>query len=159
MSSNEGIMGSVAYSNLAHVSALSAVESISNCSLTPLTQGRERGEQMQPSRTVRAVQAVRRQRAALFGGDLFSDPAWDILLELYALHLEQQRTSVSSVYKASTVPGSTALRWLAKLEHDGLVVRTEDPLDQRRSWIDLTDDGRERMRRLFEMLPFAALSV
>jgi len=28
---------------------------------------------------------------ALFPEGLFSDPAWEILLELYAMHLEQQR--------------------------------------------------------------------
>ena len=68
--------------------------------------------------------------------------------ELYALHLEQQRASVSSLYAASSVPGSTALRWIAKLEHEGLVVRTDDSLDARRSWIKLTDDGVARMKRL-----------
>jgi len=160
MSSDEEMMASVAYSNLAHVTSFSSVELVSNYSQpSPLAEDRERAEQRLPSRTVRAVQAARRRRLALFDGDLFSDPAWDILLELYALHLEQRRASVSAVYTASTVPASTALRWLAKLEQDGLVVRTEDPLDQRRNWIDLTTDGRERMGRFFETLPFAALSV
>lgn len=94
---------------------------------------------------------------ALFPEGLFSDPAWEILLELYAMHLEQQRVSISSVYLASSVPASTALRWIAKLEHDGLVLRTDDPLDARRSWIALTSDGVERMRSFFETLPLAAV--
>ena len=94
---------------------------------------------------------------ALFPEGLFSDPAWEILLELYAMHLEQQRVSISSVYLASSVPASTALRWIAKLEHDGLVLRTDDPLDARRSWIALTQNGVERMRSLFETLPLAAV--
>ena len=112
-----------------------------------------------PGRVVRAVQAARRRRAALFEADLFSDPAWDILLELYALHLEQQRASVSSLYAASCVPATTALRWIAKLENDGLVIRTGDSVDARRSWIKLSADGVERMRRFFEMLPLATISV
>lgn len=108
---------------------------------------------------VRAIQAWRRDRAAIFPAELFSDPAWDILLELYALHLEQQRTSVSSVCAASAVPASTALRWITKLEHEGLIVRSEDPLDARRSWIALSSDGVDRMRTFFGALPAAAFSV
>jgi DNA-binding MarR family transcriptional regulator len=114
---------------------------------------------VQPSRLVRAVQAARRRRAALFDEDMFSDPAWDILLELYALQLEQRRASVSAVYSASSVPGSTAVRWISKLEKDGLVKRVEDLLDARRNWIELTAEGHGRMRRFFEMLPLAIVSV
>ena len=109
-----------------------------------------------PSLLVRQVQAARQLRAELFSEQLFSDPAWDILLELYALHLEQLRTSVSSVCVAASVPASTALRWIAKLEADGLVVRTEDQLDARRSWIALTSDGVERMKSYFERVPLAS---
>lgn len=96
---------------------------------------------------------------AVFPEELFSDPAWDILLELYALHLEQQRTSISSVCVASSVPASTALRWIGKLEQDGFVVRTADPVDARRSWLALSSDGLDRMRDLFEMLSPDALPV
>jgi len=107
---------------------------------------------------VRAVQVARKRRLALFPDGLFSDPAWEILLELYAVHLDQQRTSITSVCAASFVPATTALRWIAKLEQEGLVVRTDDPLDARRSWIALTSDGVERMRSFFECLPLAATS-
>lgn len=112
-----------------------------------------------PSLLVRQIQAARQRRAALFSDQLFSDPAWDILLELYALHLEQQRTSVSSVCVAASVPASTALRWIARLEADGLVVRTEDPLDARRNWIGLTSKAIERMHSYFGMLPFGPRSI
>lgn len=111
-----------------------------------------------PSVLVRKILAARKRRAALFSDELFSDPAWDILLELYALHLEQQRTSVSSVCVTASVPASTALRWIAKLEGGGLVVRTEDPLDARRSWIALTSEGVERMNTYFEKFPLSPTS-
>lgn len=143
-------MGSAAYSNLAHPDAFRSDPDESPARLE---------EGVLPSRLVRAVQAGRRRRVALFEAEMFSDPAWDILLELYALHLEQQRASVSSLYVASSVPGSTAVRWIAKLEKDGLIARSEDALDARRSWIKLTPDGVERMRRFFEMLPLAVVSV
>ncbi len=114
---------------------------------------------LKPTRLVRTVQAARRRRAALFQDGLFSDPAWDILLELYATHLEQQRTSISSLCFASSVPASTALRWIARLEQDRLICRTEDPLDARRSWVALTPDGVHRMRSYFETLPLTHVSI
>ena len=153
-------MGSLAYSNFAHQEAFNSPDrDNSSVGVSGSTEHRQNGDTSRPQRLVRAVQAARRRRVALFDADLFSDPAWDILLELYALHLEQQRASVSGLYLASSVPGSTALRWVAKLERDGLVVRTDDSLDARRSWIKLTADGVERMRCFFEMLPLAIISV
>lgn len=110
------------------------------------------------SRLVRAVQTARKRRRGLFPDGLFSDPAWEILLELYAVHLDQLRTSITSVCAASSVPTTTALRWVAKLEQDGIVVRVDDPLDARRSWIALTPGGLERMRTYFETLPLSASS-
>lgn len=153
-------MGSFAYSNLVHQDPLNSPDPGGPSARdAAAAEHRKQADPAQPDRLVRAVQAARRRRVALFNADLFSDPAWDILLELYALHLEQQRASVSGLYAASSVPGSTAIRWIARLEQDGLVVRTEDTLDARRSWIKLSADGVERMRRFFEMLPLATISV
>ena len=153
-------MGSVAYSNFAHPEPFKPSDREDGTDRAHTSaDSRIMKEAALPSRLVRAVQAARRRRAALFEADLFSDPAWDILLELYALHLEQQRASVSSLYAASCVPATTALRWIAKLENDGLVVRTGDSVDARRSWIKLSAEGAERMGRFFEMLPLATISV
>lgn len=110
-------------------------------------------------RLVRAIQSARRRRDALFTSDLFADPAWDMLLELYALYLEQKRVSVSSLCIAAYVPATTALRWVAKLEEEKLAVRTEDRTDGRRTWIELSADGIERMERYFETLPLASISI
>lgn len=156
----EKTMGSVAYGKFAGSAAARAIDSMDDRSEPCVSRnGQQTSTPNIPSQLVRSVQAARRRRTALFDGDLFSDPAWDILLELYALHVEQRRASVSSVYDASSVPASTALRWLGKLENDGLVQRTEDPLDARRSWVELTADGRQRMHRFFEMLPLAMVTV
>ena len=37
---------------------------------------------------IRGIQSARRRREKVFGEDLFADSAWDILLELFAVHLE-----------------------------------------------------------------------
>jgi DNA-binding MarR family transcriptional regulator len=104
------------------------------------------------ARQVRAMIAERRLRETVFEEDLFSDPAWDMLLDLYAAQLEQQRVSVSSLQIASVVPSTTALRWLARLERNGLVARLADRFDARRVLVRLTDKGLTLMDRYWSRL-------
>lgn len=99
---------------------------------------------------VRTVIRARAERTRFFGADLFADPAWDILLELYACELSQQRLSVSKLTYASNVPATTVLRWLGVLEQQGLIARYPDPRDGRRVWISLSPAGSESMARYFE---------
>ena len=103
---------------------------------------------------VNAVLAARRRRRHFFDPQLFADPAWDILLEVYANEMAQTRISVSKLCYAAGVPATTALRWVNKLEKDGLLRRKDDPFDSRRSWIELTDAGSGAMRAYFESCSF-----
>lgn len=98
---------------------------------------------------VRRVQLARNMRADFFGENLFGDPAWDILLELYGCELGQGRISVSSAGVASGVPPTTALRWIAVLEGRDLVERERDRSDGRRAWISLTSHGKSLMHSYF----------
>jgi hypothetical protein len=116
-------------------------------------------ERIRRSKLVRTVQRMRRRREAFFDSTLFADPAWDMLLELHATYLEQRRIAVSSLCVASHVPATTALRWIAKLEQDGLAVRKSDPGDGRRSWIELTCKGVDCMNRYFEARPAGCFSI
>jgi DNA-binding MarR family transcriptional regulator len=80
-----------------------------------------------------------RTQAFTSSGALFGEPAWDILLNLYIAHCEDR--PVSRV-KASTPAGisqSTGLRMLTDLEEKGLIVRTDDLNDRRRSFITLSE--------------------
>ncbi|HEX8533214.1 MAG TPA: MarR family transcriptional regulator [Allosphingosinicella sp.] len=95
---------------------------------------------------VRAIIRARRLRDQYFGPDLFADPAWDILLDLYAAHLEQQRVAVSSLCIAAAVPATTALRWIKTLTDVGLLVRAADPQDGRRVYIELAPQAAEGLR-------------
>lgn len=99
------------------------------------------------ARQVRSTIKSRRLRADVFGENLFGEPAWDMLLDLYASHLEQKRVSVSSLQIASAVPGTTALRWMMRLEAKGLIVRRADPFDARRVFVELSTDGQQLMER------------
>ena len=99
---------------------------------------------------VRAIARARRRRSELFAPELFADPAWEMLLELYINELEQTRISVTSLCIASGVPATTALRWISRLCVKGLASRRKDPHDARRAWIELTEQGRDLMMRYFD---------
>jgi DNA-binding MarR family transcriptional regulator len=92
----------------------------------------------------------RNVRSSFFSDSLFAEPAWDMLLDLYCAHLAQQRACVTSVCAASSVPLSTAIRWLKALEGHGLVCRLQDPLDSRRFFVSLSPQGLEKMNRYLE---------
>ncbi|MEL6878868.1 MAG: winged helix DNA-binding protein [Pseudomonadota bacterium] len=93
---------------------------------------------------------VRRARGTIFGDpDLFGEPAWDILLDLYVAHNEGKAVSVSSACIGSASPPTTGLRWLGVLTEQGLVTRDHDPEDQRRVLVKLTDSGLSAMDRYF----------
>jgi|SRR6478609_5211044 len=106
--------------------------------------------------SVRQLIRNRRARDSVFGLDLFSDPAWDILLEAFAAHLGQQKISISGLCFGSGAPQTTALRWIRLLEKRGLLVRYGDPLDARRSWIDLSDTAVAAMGAYFSSLSCAS---
>lgn len=98
---------------------------------------------------VRRVLRARRARARHFHNTLFGEPAWDMLLELYAAHLAQRRISISSLCKASETPTTTGLRWITALEQEELACRRSDPLDGRRVFIELTEKGEQAMKAFF----------
>lgn len=107
--------------------------------------------------TVRDVLRARRLRDRFFGDGLFEDPAWDMLLDLFAAQLEGARVSVSSLCIAAAVAPTTALRWIGKLTAARLLVREPDPEDGRRAFVALSDDARDAMHRYVATLAEARL--
>lgn len=94
---------------------------------------------------VRTIISDRHRRAQCLGDDLFFDPAWDILLALTLAEARFHRLSVSGLCKRLNVPATTVLRWIAKLADKGLICRREDLHDKRRTYIELSEAGREAM--------------
>lgn len=90
---------------------------------------------------------ARRGRDAIFGKDLFSDPAWDILLELYAAHLAERTMFASDLGVSIGTPLPTAVRWISALEDRGFV-KSERELEPGQTAIRLTAEGASRMKRL-----------
>ena len=90
------------------------------------------------SRT-RCYLRARRLRGLLFPEGVFADPAWDMLLDLFACKLEGNKVCISDACMAASVPTTTALRWVNRLEQLGLVERFSDPMDSRRVYVELTE--------------------
>ena len=101
---------------------------------------------------IRQALLARQQRGRFFSSELFADPAWDMLLELYAASLTERRMCVSRVAERSGVALTTGLRWIKVLEKEGLIDRENDRFDQRRMYLSLSKKGRSRMNAYFEEL-------
>ncbi|RIV85267.1 MarR family transcriptional regulator [Aurantiacibacter xanthus] len=110
-------------------------------------------------RLVRGIIQQRQLRARFFDGDLFADPAWDMLLDLTAARAEHVRVSVTSLCIASGVPPTTALRWISQMTEAGLLERIEDETDRRRAFIQLTEKSSDAMARYFHELGQAAAQM
>lgn len=96
----------------------------------------------------RRIYDFRRKRERYFPVDLFAEPAWDILLDLYIFRLEGRRATVKSVCIASGVPQTTALRWINLLIEKDLLERTPDEHDSRVRCISLSDSGFHSIRAM-----------
>lgn len=104
---------------------------------------------------ITALIATRRARSNYFESALFSDPCWDMLLDLMKERLTGREVSVSSLCIAAGVPQTTGLRRIDDLVRAGLLVRREDPKDRRRVFVDLADTAIERLNRYInEMTTF-----
>jgi CheY-like chemotaxis protein len=68
-------------------------------------------------------------------GELFGDPAWEMLLDLLLARIESRQVSVSSACIASGAPMSTALRLVRRLVSSDVLVRVPDEHDRRRNFL------------------------
>lgn len=100
----------------------------------------------------RKLVRMREQRGQFLNPALFSDPMWDILLDLTSARLEDKTVPVSSVCQAAGVPMSTALRQIRSLVDMGLIRRWSDPLDRRRDLLAINDEAMAAMRQYLTYL-------
>lgn len=91
---------------------------------------------------------VRKRRETVFGDDLFGEPAWDLMLDLFVQHVERHKTSSTSAAIAARVPPTTALRYLNGLVRRGLVMRHVSDHDLRVQHVGLSDYGYREMLAL-----------
>ncbi len=108
-----------------------------------------KGPSLPDPRLLRTIVRQRRLREQFFGRELFSDPVWDMLLDLMAAYVERRNVSVSALCHASCAPMSTALRWIDRMIEAGLVERIPDSSDHRRIFVSLTTAGANIGANLF----------
>jgi DNA-binding MarR family transcriptional regulator len=98
----------------------------------------------------RRMYELRRRRDSSLGGELFSEPAWDILLHLFVAGAAGCVVSVSAACDGAAAPQTTALRKLRQLEEARLIVRAGDPTDARRAYVRLSALACRKMRSLLK---------
>lgn len=100
-------------------------------------------------RLARSLYNLRRRRdSANPVKGLFGEPGWDILLDLYIARHRGTELQVSSVCIEAGVPSTTILRWIARLEREGLIYRATDHGDARRRYVRLTPQGHSLMENV-----------
>ena len=95
---------------------------------------------------------ARRLRQRFFDNELFGEPAWDILLDLYVTESRANRPSVSEMCIAASVPATTALRYLDALARREMIIREPDPTDRRRVLIHLSPATKDALDRFADRL-------
>ena len=78
------------------------------------------------------------------------DPVWDILLCLDRAARDGGPYFICSLEADTGTPATTVLRYLTRLEEDGLVERTPNREDRRRVHIRLSDKARTLLDDVFE---------
>lgn len=101
------------------------------------------------ARLVRKIIRQRQLRLRFLDGDLFADPAWDMLLDLAASRVENKRVSVTSLCIASGMPPTTALHWIGQMVDAGLFIRVCDDSDRRRAFIELAEKAADALGLYF----------
>ncbi|MGB3847609.1 MAG: hypothetical protein WA940_17190 [Sphingopyxis sp.] len=81
-------------------------------------------EQDQLAAIARSEFHNRRRRDSLIRYDLFAEPAWDMLLDLYIEHHRGQPVAVDRLCATAGAAATTALRWLGLLIEKELVIRS-----------------------------------
>ena len=101
----------------------------------------------------KAILKSRDSRERFVDADLFGEPAYDMLLDLFMAAEDRKMVSVSSACVAARVPQTTALRWITLLEKRGLVERAPDTSDGRRHLVRLTAGATESVRAFLSQAP------
>ena len=106
---------------------------------------RNRAEIVQQAERIRAHRA---RRGKLFPQPIFGEPPWEMLMALYLDHAEEGATT-AELAASTSLPSTTAARWLGYLEDHGLVSRRPHPNDRRCSLVELTDSAMKALDECF----------
>ena len=110
------------------------------------------GGEMARVRTLEAMLEIRRVRSQLLPQEIFSDPAWFMLLELALLEKQGKQISVSGICLTSGVSQTTALRRVQDMVEAGLLIRRDDPQDKRRVHVSLSPTANSKLNSLLDLV-------
>lgn len=100
-----------------------------------------------PVEEARRLFRLRRMRDQAFGPELFGEPAWDLLLDLYVAASEPRPVSIV----ATSIAASTDdVRWLDLLEEHGLVDLVHAGSEMSQAIVTLSQTAFDQMTRLLE---------
>jgi predicted transcriptional regulator len=99
-----------------------------------------------------AVYGARMERSRCLPMSLFGEPAWDMLLDLFINTARGLRLGTTSLCLGSNAPQSTALRYVERLEEEGLVRRYQPVDDRRLNCVELTPRGKKQMREYLSLM-------
>ena len=94
----------------------------------------------------------RRRRERYLPSAFLGEPAWDMLLMLFATSAKGYSMTTTAACEASQAPMTTALRVIKQLKEAELAENVEAPGDKRRSDLRLTTLGLETMHNLLSGL-------
>ncbi|PZU64070.1 MarR family winged helix-turn-helix transcriptional regulator [Sphingobium sp.] len=97
------------------------------------------------------TEQVQRLRADEFGRDLFTIPAFEMLLDLYTCRGRQPR-SLTALTAVSSASERNSQRIVHRLARRGLVKLRRDPNDGRRILVELEPAAGELLDRFFDRL-------
>jgi hypothetical protein len=109
--------------------------------------GAERGrpDRSRASAWAEKLYDERRRRDELFPEGLFGEPAWDLLLMMFAARETGQSMILSQAYRAARVSDTTGRRLLDQLEGEGMISRRRAPRSRKTRLVELTEDAVERL--------------
>jgi len=92
----------------------------------------------------------RAERYQLFPAEIFGEPAWNILLELYLSDKLERSVTVTNACDVSGTPKTTALRWINFLIEMKLIERLSSELDQRVIFLRLSETAKQKLNAYFD---------
>jgi hypothetical protein len=96
------------------------------------------------------VYRSRQARGKYFAARMFGEPVWDMLTDLFIAELRGKQISTTSLCLASSVPQTTALRYINVMERERLIERYSSSADSRVVYVKLTPSTFDRAWHFFE---------
>lgn len=113
----------------------------------------ERANETDPMRhafIARRMLHILRLGSETLPGHLLSNPAWEILLDLFVHRSEGKRLTIMSLCITATAPAGTMLRYLNALTDAGFVIRLKADDDRPSPVIDLSEGAFASMQAILD---------